>query len=132
MSNLDQILEAAKKLGTMISDHEAAKKLDNVIRMLKDDTDAQRLLNDYNRQIQTVAEKESKGQPIEVQDKHKLEELQKKVVRDPFLRDLQMAQMDYADLMRRVDEAIQGTSPLPASGPTTASPLSNPDLSRSN
>ena len=30
------------------------------------------------------------------------------MIRNPLLRDFQMAQMDYLDLMRKVDEAMAG------------------------
>ena len=55
-----------------------------------------------------IAEKEARQQPIEVEDKRKLEQLHQKVIEHPLLRDLQVVQMDYLDLMRKVDEALRG------------------------
>lgn len=134
MSSTEKILEAAKKLGGMIGEHEAAKKLEAATTKLQNDSEAQRTLNDYNRHLRMVAEKESQNQPIEVEDKHKLEELQNAVIHNALLRELQIAQMDFVDLMRRVDEAMQGpaaTTVLPpeAAPQTATSPLTNPDLS---
>ena len=143
MSSTDQIVDAAKKLGQLIAEHESATRLDTALKKLKDDTDAQRCLNDYNRHIHMVAAKEQKGQPIEVDDKRKLEQLQNAVIRNALLRDLQVAQMDYVDLMRRVDDAMQGNalpgtdldgiSGAPGGGSAgvdpAASPLTNSDIS---
>ncbi len=108
MSTTQDILDAARKLGEMISQHDAAQKLESALTKLQDDQDAQKALNDYNRCLQTIAEKEAAGQPIEVEDKRQLESLQAEVIRSPVLRDFQVAQMDYVDLMRKVDEAMAG------------------------
>lgn len=105
---MQAILDAADTLGRLIADHDATKKLDALIKQLDGDTDAQRLMNDLNRHNQTLAEKQSKGEPIEVDDKRKLTELQQAVAMNPVLSQLQMAQMDYVDLMRKVDERIGG------------------------
>lgn len=80
------------------------------------------MLNDYNRLLQALAQKEAGGRPIEVEDKRKLEQLQGAVVRNPVLRDLQVAQMDYVDLLRQVDELIQGGAPDAAPGPGGGGP----------
>lgn len=119
MATTQEILKAAAALGELISSHDAAKKLESVARSLQGDIEAQRILNDFNRAMQAVAEKEAAGQPIEVADKKKVENLQGAVIRNPVLRQFQTAQMDYLDLMRRVDEAIQGG---PAAQPASGSP----------
>ena len=41
-------------------------------------------------------------------DKRKMQELQDRAASNPLLRELQMLQMDYVDLMRKVDERISG------------------------
>ena len=114
MATTEEILDAARQLGTLIGSHEAAKKFADVMGRLREDEDAQRLLNDYNRHLNTIAEKESAGSPIEVDDKKKLETFQTQVMTHDLLRDLQMVQMDYVDLMRRVDEAMSDSRPAPA------------------
>lgn len=103
---MQSILDAADALGQLIADHPATRKLDGVIKQFDADTDAQRLMNDLNRLNQKLAEKRQKGEPIEVDEKHQLADLQQAVGGNAVLRDLQMAQMDYVDLMRKVDERI--------------------------
>ena len=133
MADTDAILKKARELGEMISGHEAAKKLEAVLKRLEQDDEAQRVLTDYNRHLQTLAEKQQQGQPIEVEDKQKLEKLQKQVVTSPVLGDFQAAQMDYVDLMRRVDQALTGETPASAGGAAAAggaaSPLGSPGMS---
>ena len=111
MASTQEIIDAARHLGKLIAQHPAATKMEAVLNAIEDDREAQRALTDFNRHMETVAEKQQKGQPIEVEDKRKLEELQKAVVRNKALRDMQVAQMDYADLMRQVDEAMSDAMP---------------------
>ncbi|MEM1108705.1 MAG: YlbF family regulator [Planctomycetota bacterium] len=106
MSDLPPILEAADALGKRIAEYPATKKLKGLLKDLDDNPDTQRLMNDLNRHQQTLAEKQAQGRPIEVEDKRKLEELQQAAAADPTFRDLQIAQMDYVDLMRQVDQRI--------------------------
>lgn len=129
MATTQEILSEAKALGEKIAEHGAAKKFEEAVKALQDDVEAQRLLTDYQRFVTTIAEKEQQGKPIEVEDKHKLDELQKGVMRNANLRTFQMAQMDYLDLMRQVDAAISGVSENAPPAAAAASPLVNPDLS---
>lgn len=129
MATTQEILKEAKALGEKIATHDTAKTFEAAVKVLQDDIEAQRILSDYQRHIHTVSEKEAKGEPIEVEDKHKLEELQKGVMRNKNLRDFQMAQMDYLDLMRQVDAAINGVSDKAPPAAAAASPLVNPDVS---
>lgn len=121
MANTDQITKAATDLGKLIAEHDAAKKFKTHVKRLRDDTEAQRILNDYNRHLEMIHEKETNGKPIEVADKQKLESLQAALVQNPLLCDFQLVQMDYMDLMRKVDEALQGPSPQPPNAASSAS-----------
>ncbi|MCX5662655.1 MAG: YlbF family regulator [Planctomycetota bacterium] len=127
MPTTQDILDAAQKLGKLIASHDSAGKLEAAARKLQGDVEAQRILTDYNRHLEKVSEKEATGKPIEVADKQQLEKLQGAVVRNPILRDFQVAQMDYLDLMRRVDEAMAGgepaaAAPAPGAGALGAKP----------
>ncbi len=110
MASDEQLIQAAKELGEQLKDNPKVARLEAAVKKLKEDTDAQRALNDLNRHLNTVAQKEMSGQPIEVEDKRKLQELQNAVVHNLTLREFQLAQMDYVDLIRKLDEAIYGQS----------------------
>ena len=129
MATTQEILDSAKSLGKLIATHEAARSFEENLKKLEADVDAQRVLNDLNRHAVTLAEKEQNGQPIEVEDKRKLEKLQGDVARNAVLQNFQLMQMDYVDLMRKVDEAISGRdSAAPALPPTETSTV-NPTAS---
>ncbi len=106
MASTEQILQAAAELGRLVASHPATAKFEQTVKTLEGDQAAQRTLNDYNRQLALISDKESQGTPIEVDDKRKLASLQDAVAANPTLREFQMAQMDYLDLMRKVDDAI--------------------------
>ncbi len=133
MATTQQIMDAANDLGKLIAEHASTKKLADISKQLREDTDAQRIVTDYSRQLEAVQKKQEEQKPIEVEDKRKLEQLQQAMIGNTLLRDMQMVQMDYLDLMRRVDEAIQGAGdqPLPGADPAPSpaeSPIINPDL----
>ena len=110
MATTQEIISAAEALGKLIARHDATVKFEAAVKKLRDDAEAQRALNDFNRHMAALSEKESKGEPIEVEDKRKLERLQEAVIGNEVLRTFQMVQMDYLDLMRKVDEAISRAS----------------------
>ncbi|MBI1335839.1 MAG: hypothetical protein GC164_02625 [Phycisphaera sp.] len=108
MASRDEILKAARSLGDLIAKDSTVQKLEAAAKALQGDIEAQRVMTDYERQIGKIGEKEATGKPIEVADKRELERLQKAMMASKVLRDFQVAQMDYLDLMRSVDEAIEG------------------------
>ena len=108
MATTQEILQAATNLGKMIATHPASAKVQEVATKLHGDVEAQRALNDFNRLMQKLEEKQAAGQPIEGEEKKQLEKLQAAVIKNALLRNFQMAQMDYLDLMRQVDEAMNG------------------------
>ncbi|HAI10975.1 MAG TPA: hypothetical protein DCM28_04680 [Phycisphaerales bacterium] len=134
MATKQEIMDAATKLGKLIADNPVGQKLEDAIKKLESDLDAQRAMNDYQRVIQALSEKEAAGQPIEVEEKQKLQTLQNAVMHNLTLQQFQIAQMDYLDLMREVDQVVSAQStgqqavsdaaqPAPA-----ASPLINPNM----
>jgi cell fate (sporulation/competence/biofilm development) regulator YlbF (YheA/YmcA/DUF963 family) len=127
MANTQEIIAAAKALGELIAKHETGKKFQQAVNKIQADLESQRILNDFNRMLQKLDEKEQAGQPIEVAEKQQLEKCQQAVFRSATLRDFQMVQMDYLDLMRQVDEAISGAfAPAPVPGATPASGTGSP------
>ncbi len=117
MATTQEILDAAAKLGKLIATHDAAKKYEQVLKRFSEDVDAQRLLSDMNRFTDGLAEKEAKGQPIEVSEKKQMAAFQEKVMQNAVIRDFQMVQMDYLDLMRRVDQAMAGPAESKVAAP---------------
>lgn len=110
MASEQDILDQATKLGELIAEHDATKKLETASKSFEADVNSQRAMTDYQRFAQSLQAKAQQGGAIEVQDKQKLEELQQAVITNPLLANMQRAEMDYLDLLRKVDSAIVGAS----------------------
>lgn len=108
MASTEDVLEQAEKLGELIAEHDVSKSMESAIKALQTDTASQRALTDLNRHAASLEEKAAQGKPIEVADKQKFEQLQQAVAMSPLLANFQRAQMDYADLLKQVDDAITG------------------------
>ena len=106
MASEKDILEQASRLGEMLSEHEATRKLESATKAFESDIASQRAFTDYQRFAQSLQHKAQQGQPIEVQDKKKLDELQQAVITNPLLANMQRAEMAYVDLLRKIDAAI--------------------------
>jgi len=106
MANEQDILEQATRLGELIAEHGATNKLEGASKAFESDINSQRALTDYQRFAQSLQQKAQQGGAIEVEDKRKLEQLQQAVITNPLLANMQRAEMDYLDLLRKVDGAI--------------------------
>lgn len=123
MASEQDILELATRLGELIAAHSATKKLESATKAFEADLTAQRAMADYQRFAQSLQQKAQSGGAIEVEDKRKLEQLQKAVITSPLLANMQKAEMDYLDLLRKVDGAI-----VAAGGPMAESVVAGPSV----
>lgn len=121
MSTTEQIVKAAHELGKLIQEHPSMARVAETGAKLQKDTDTLRLLTDLNRLSAKIAEKEMTGKPIEAAEKQQLAQLQGQAARNELLRQYQLAQMDYMDLMRIVDQVIAG-EPVEQEAPAAAAP----------
>jgi cell fate (sporulation/competence/biofilm development) regulator YlbF (YheA/YmcA/DUF963 family) len=122
MATTQEIVKAAQDLGKLIATHDAAKHFEQAMHTLEQDVEAQRALSDLNRLSEKIAQKEAQGQPIEVAEKRQMDQLRSKVIANAVLQQVQMAQMDYLDLMRKVDEAMGTGAPGEAAIPGAGAP----------
>ncbi len=128
MATTEQILKAASDLGKLIQQHASTQRVAEAGTKLQKDTEALRLINDLNRLMSKISEKEMTGKPIEPAEKQQLQALQSTVSRNATLREYQLAQMDYLDIMRAVDQAMSGeadeapagVAPAPAAAPAAS------------
>ncbi len=103
---MDEILEQARTLGRKMSEHPRFQAYMDASQQLHDDAEAAETLKAYNEAVATVAQKEQKLEPVEPDDKQKVESLRAVVASNPAVKAFMQAQADYTELMRRVNEAI--------------------------
>ncbi len=120
----EQITELAEKLGKAIADSPQAQRMEKARKALHEKPELKKLLNDYQTQSDKIARLEQEQKPVEPEDKHRLEELQNKLLAAAEFKELTAAQVEYVDLMRKVNQAISkhmvevgGQTPQPKATP---------------
>jgi cell fate (sporulation/competence/biofilm development) regulator YlbF (YheA/YmcA/DUF963 family) len=115
------IIEAADKVGQLVSQHPAVEKYRQAQKSLSEDGEAARMLNDFNRQLMNFARQEEAGMPVTDAQRHNLENLQTQLASHLKVKALNLAQVEFYDLLRKVSEAIRGKiNEGPAAAPGAA------------
>src|SRR5215218_7542908 len=102
-----QILAEADKLGNLVAQHPAVEKYKQAQKAVADDPDANRSMMEFERQIETLARQEASGMPVTDAQRQSLESLQSRIVSNIKVKALNMAQVDFIDLLRKVNQAVQ-------------------------
>lgn len=121
-TDTQQILDAAEKLSQMVADHPATARYKQAQKAVTDDPDASRLLSEFDRQIETLGRQEQSGMPITDAQRQQLESLQSRIMSHIKIKNLNLSQVEFIDLLRRINQTIQRplteTAGAPASGST--------------
>src|SRR5688572_22393942 len=107
MPDTQEILDAAEKVGKMVAQHPAVERYQKAQKSLSEDPDAARLMNDFNRAIMTLSRQEESGMPITDAQRHQLEGLQAQLASHLKVKALNMAQVEFIDLLRKVSDSIR-------------------------
>ena len=113
----DQIIQEAEKLGQLVAQHPAVARYKQAQKAVAEDPEAGRLLADFDRQLETLGRQEQSGMPVTDAQRIGLESLQSRIISHIKIKALNMAQVEFVDLLRKVTQTIQ--RPLaeqPASG----------------
>ena len=113
-----EILQAAQKLGDLVAQHPSVAKFKQAQKSVADDPEASRLFNDFNRQLETLARQEQSGMPVTDAQRSTLEQLQSRIVSHIKVKALNLAEVDFMDLMRKVSQTWQ--KPLAEAGGAVA------------
>lgn len=104
---MEHTIELAQRLGKSISESPQADNLRAARKEMSKQGETTQLLKDYQTQAEKVAKLEHENKAIEVDDKHKLQELHGKLVASDVFKKFTSAQVEYIDLMRQVNETLQ-------------------------
>ena len=100
------IIELAERLGKAISESPQAAALRTARDEMGKQPEIDQLLKDFRTQNEKIAALEAEGKPVEVDDKHKFQELHDKLVANEVFKKFTAAQVEYVDLMRKVNQAM--------------------------
>jgi cell fate (sporulation/competence/biofilm development) regulator YlbF (YheA/YmcA/DUF963 family) len=104
---MDTIIQLAENLGKAIASSLQAANLRAARGALEKEKDVAQLLKEYRAQADKIAQLEQAQKPVEVQDKHKLQDLHDRLVSSEVFKKFTAAQVEFLDLVRRANEAIR-------------------------
>ena len=103
-----QILAEADKLGQLVAPHPAVERYKQAQKAVSDDPDANRAMADFERQYETLIRQEQSGMPVTDAQRQQLEAVQSRIVSNIKVKALNMAQVEFMDLLRKVNQATLG------------------------
>ena len=102
-----QILDQAKALGELMAQHPSVSKYKEAQRLVAADPDAGRLLMDFEKELEQLSRQEQSGLPVSEQAQMKLQSMQAQIASHIKIKALNMAQVEFMDLMRKVTQTLQ-------------------------
>lgn len=118
-----QLLDEAAKLGQLVAQHPSIAKFKQAQRAIADDADASRLMAEFEKTIETIGRQEQSGLPATDAQRTALESIQSKIISNIKVKALNMAQMEFVDLLRKINQNIQGPLAEGSAGAQRPSPL---------
>lgn len=103
---MEEILELASKLGAAIANHKRYKSFKEAEEQLNKDSEAKEISEELEKQSKKIHELEKNLNPVEVEDKRKLQQLKQKVASNQSIQKFLKAQMDYVELTNKIKERI--------------------------
>lgn len=103
-----QIMTEADKLGQLVAQHPAIERYKQAQKAVADDPDANRAMADFEQQLEKLARQEQSGMPVTDAQRQTLEAVQSRIVSNIKVKALNMANVEFVDLLRKVNQAIQG------------------------
>ena len=104
---MQNILDLAAQLGKAIAESPQAEKLRAAKQELDRHADLAAMLKDFSAQADKISKLQAENKPVEVDDKHRLSELEDKLVGHEIFKRYMAAQVDYVDLMRKVNGELR-------------------------
>jgi len=103
---MDQMIKLAEELGKKLAAQPATRRFLARQNALSGDQDAQKLVEQFQKQAQKIADLEGRGSPVEPTDKNKLSELQSQLAGNATVKEFLAAQVEYVDMMKNINQAI--------------------------
>ena len=103
----DQIMQEAEKLGQLVSQHPAVARYKQAQKSVADDPEAGRMLADFDRQLETLGRQEQSGMPVTDAQRMQLESLQGRIISHLKIKALNLAQVEFVVLLRKITQTIQ-------------------------
>jgi cell fate (sporulation/competence/biofilm development) regulator YlbF (YheA/YmcA/DUF963 family) len=106
MPDTNEILDHAGKLGEMIASHPAVTKYKDAQKAVSSDPEAGRLLGEFEKELMQLSRLEAQGMEISPAQQQKLQQLQGRIVSNLRIKALNLAEVDFYDLLRKVNQTM--------------------------
>ena len=103
---MEQLIELARRLGRQIAAHQRTELLKKAQKAVSEDSEAKELMSQYQEQAEKIQQLQGQNKPVEVEDKHKLQEIEQKISVDDKLKELTRRQVDFVEMMSKVKKSI--------------------------
>lgn len=102
-----QILDEASRVGDLVAQHPAVARYKEARKAVEQDPEANRLMAEFDRQLETLARQQAAGAAVTDAQQQQLESLQSRIVSHLKIKALNLAQVEFIDLLRRITQTIQ-------------------------
>jgi len=103
---MERLIELAQQLGKRIAAHQRTALLKQAQKEVNDDSEALRLVREYQKLADKIRQLEHDQKPVEVDVKHQLADLETQIGTHPKLAELSKRQVDFVEMMQKVKTAI--------------------------
>ena len=117
--DMPQIMDEAEKLGKLVAQHPIIERYKNAQKSVAEDTEASRLLVEFDRQLDALSKQEQSGMTVTDAQRQQLESMQSRIISHIKIKNLNLAQVEFVDLLRKVTQTIQKQlldTPTPTAG----------------
>ena len=122
--DIEEILKEAEKLGNLLKQHPAVDRFKAAQKAIADDPEASRMLSEFDRLLEGLGRQEQQGRPVTDAQRLQLESLQSRIVSHIKIKNLNLAQVEFVDLLRKVSQTYQKQlNEAGADGKSAATPL---------
>lgn len=106
MADTTEIMDLAGKIGDLIAAHPAVTKYKDAQKAVSTDPEAGRLLAEFERELVNLSRQEQQGLPVTDAQQQKLTGLQGRIVSNLRIKALNIAEVDFYDLLRKVNQTM--------------------------
>ena len=106
-TDIPEIMELADKIGQLLKDHPTVTKYKQAQEALQKDPDAAQLMGSFNRMLEALGRQEQQGMSVTDAQRMQLQTLQDQIVSHLKIKALNMAEMEFYDLLRKISQAYQ-------------------------
>jgi len=106
-SDTNEIISAAEKLGSLVADHPAVAKYKEAQRAVSSDPESSRLMSEFGQQLEKLMRQEQTGVSVTDAQRQSLESLQSRIASNLKVKALNLAEVEFTDLLRRISQTWQ-------------------------